>query len=158
MASYQARRNYGGGGSQQPQIRSCKYCNGKIMWKEDPSGATRDDGTPKNLPYDASPPYERHKCQQFKQQQTSSSPQQYKEMPNRDKSKGIRCRICNDGTMIMFSDDQKSKSGKFIPLEMTGEPHQHREQREEQENDSRPYGTAGRQLSREQAEQEGFNE
>lgn len=121
MAYSQARSN------KQPQIRSCKYCNGKIMWKEDPSGATRDDGTPKNLPYNAEAPYERHRCQQFKQQ----APNQYKSMPNREKSKGIRCKICNDGTMIMFSDDQKSKSGKFIPLEMTGERHQHRERNEE---------------------------
>ena len=130
---------------QQPraQIRSCKYCNGKIMWKEDPSGALRDDGTPKNLPYDAEAPYERHRCQQFKQQTAN----QYKSMPNREKSKGIRCNICNDGHMIMFSDDQRSKKPPFkhIPLEMTGEPHQHRERQEEQEQSYNP-------------DQEGFNE
>jgi hypothetical protein len=102
------------------------------MWKEDPSGATRDDGTPKNLPYNASPPYERHRCQQFKEQ----TPTQYKQMSNREKSKGIRCKICNDGTMIMFSDDQRSKKPpfKYIPLEMTGEPHQHKERTIQEEN------------------------
>jgi hypothetical protein len=48
--------------------------------------------------------------------------QEYRKLPNAEKSKGVPCKF-NCGARIMWSDDQVSASGKPIPLEMTGEPH-----------------------------------
>ncbi len=117
----------GGRGGQQEddEIKTCKYCKGKIKWLPAPDGSLRDDGTPKNLPFNAYPPFDRHRCQQFSQQQQQQGQgqsSQYRNMPNRQKSEGISCKFC--GKPIKFSADQKSVSGKFIPLEMGGEPHQ----------------------------------
>lgn len=102
---------------QQQQKSRCRFCNQAIRWTDDPTGATRDDGTPKRVPLNAYPPFDRHRCSQF-----AGQAGKYKNMPNRDKSKGVACRSC--GAPIMFSEDQKSKSGKFIPLEMdSSTPH-----------------------------------
>ena len=111
-------------------VQVCRDCGDRIIWLPTNDGRRNRWGQPLHLPYNYPDTSIFHRCEEYLERIGS----QYQGMPNKDKSKGIPCRIC--GSPITFSGDQRSsETGKMIPLELTGEPHHHRVKEEDAEEE-----------------------
>ncbi len=108
-------------------IRICRDCGNQIIWLPTNDGRSNRWGEPLHLPYNY-PDKSFHRCDEYLERVGS----QYRRMPNREKDGGIPCKVC--GAPITFSEDQRSAhTGKMIPLEISGERHQHRSPQQTQQ-------------------------
>lgn len=101
-------------------IRSqkCKDCGMEVEWRLTNDGRLNKRGDPLKLPYEVRTGSQ-HRCQAYFDRVGRKD---YKTSSNADKARGIDCKFCKG--KIMFSEDQRSASGKMIPLEMDGStPH-----------------------------------
>ena len=94
-------------------ILLCRRCNKPI---------TFDDKHISQCPMQPYP-YQRPQPQQQQQQQKQSQPEPQKQQQRERERRYQQCRK-GCGQEIYFDANSKSQSGKWIPLERTGKPHQ----------------------------------